>query len=103
QAAHQMATLCYKNIVAALNNKELKTFKFLDKGTMVSLSGYSAVGSLLGQIKKDTLMIQGMPARMIYKTIYRMHQRVLHGVFKTGLIMLTDRMNRIIRPKVKLH
>lgn len=103
QAAHQMATLCAKNVIASLQDKPLKSFKFTDKGTMVSLAGYSAVGSLLGNLSKDSVMVEGWFARMIYKSIYRMHQRVLHGSFKTGVIMLIDKMNRIIKPKVKLH
>ncbi|MGF7449308.1 hypothetical protein V7P28_39630, partial [Klebsiella michiganensis] len=27
----------------------------------------------------------------------------LHGYFKTGLLMLVGRINRIIRPRLKLH
>ncbi|WP_254919802.1 hypothetical protein, partial [Klebsiella pneumoniae] len=27
----------------------------------------------------------------------------LHGYFKTGLMMLVGRINRIIRPRLKLH
>ena len=36
QAAHQMATQCGKNIVALLEGKEMKPFKFNDKGSLLS-------------------------------------------------------------------
>lgn len=103
QAAHQMATLCAKNIIALTKDKPLKEFSFLDKGSLVSLSKFTAVGSVLGNMKKDSIMIEGWLARMMYTSLYRLHQIALHGYIKTGLLMLVDSINRVLRPRLKLH
>ena len=98
-----MATLCAKNIIALLNDKPLKQFTFMDKGSLVSLSKFTAVGSLLGNMKKDSIMIEGWLARVMYTSLYRLHQIALHGYVKTGLLMLVDSINRVLRPRLKLH
>src|SRR5690606_6195462 len=41
QAAHQMASCCYQNILALLNNKPLKTYVYRDHGSLISLAQYS--------------------------------------------------------------
>src|SRR5690606_20408040 len=46
QAAHQMATCCYQNLLALRSNKSLKTYIYRDHGSLVSLAQYSTVGSL---------------------------------------------------------
>jgi NADH dehydrogenase len=103
QAAHQMANLCAKNIIAAINGKPLKAFVFMDKGSLVSLSKFTAVGSLLGNVTKDSIMIEGKLARLMYISLYRLHQLALHGYIKTGLLVLVDSINRVLRPRLKLH
>ena len=48
-------------------------------------------------------MIEGRIARFVYISLYRMHQIALHGYIKTGLMMLVGQINRILRPRLKLH
>ena len=103
QSAHQMASTCYKNILAFLNNKPLKVYKYTDHGSLISLSNYSTVGSLMGNLNKGTLFIEGRLARLVYISLYRMHQIAIHGFIKTGLIMFAGRLNRLLRPRLKLH
>ncbi|MDH2997422.1 NADH dehydrogenase [Pasteurellaceae bacterium LFhippo2] len=103
QSAHQMATVCGKNILAQLENKPLKPFVFDDKGSLVSFSRFGTVGSLMGNLTKGSMFIEGKIARMAYLSLYRMHQVALHGYIKTGLIMLVGRINRFLRPTMKLH
>ena len=103
QAAHQMASLAFKNIVAKLNGRELKNYVYKDHGSLVSLSRFSTVGSLMGNLTKGSMMIEGRIARIVYISLYRMHQMALHGMFKTGLMMLVGRINRVLRPNLKLH
>ncbi|AWH87168.1 NAD(P)/FAD-dependent oxidoreductase [Limnobaculum parvum] len=103
QAAHQMATLCYHNIMAQLNGGTLKNYRYTDRGSLVSLSKYSTVGSLMGNLTKGSMMIEGRLARLAYISLYRMHQVALFGCVKTGLIVLVGSINRIIRPRLKLH
>ncbi|MFS1563459.1 MAG: NAD(P)/FAD-dependent oxidoreductase [Candidatus Arsenophonus phytopathogenicus] len=103
QAAHQMATLCYKNILALLDHKALQEYVYKDHGSLVSLSRFSTVGSLMGNLVCGDMMVEGKIARIVYISLYRMHQIALHGYIKTGLMMLVGGINRIIRPRLKLH
>ncbi len=103
QAAHQMASQAFSNIVAKLNGRELKNYVYKDHGSLVSLSRFSTVGSLMGNLTKGSMMVEGRIARFVYISLYRMHLMALHGVFKTGLMMLVGRINRVLRPNLKLH
>ncbi|WP_372880653.1 NAD(P)/FAD-dependent oxidoreductase [Psychromonas sp.] len=103
QSAHQMASLVAKNIKASLKNKPLSPYKYTDYGSLVSLSNYSTVGSLMGNLTKGSMKIEGRLARLVYISLYRMHQVALHGYLRTGLITLVERINKILRPRLKLH
>lgn len=103
QAAHQMATCVLHNILAARKGKAGREYRYHDHGSLVSLSNYSTVGSLMGNLMRGSMMIEGRIARMVYISLYRMHQMALHGWFKTGLMMVVGRINRVIRPHLKLH
>ncbi|AKO45286.1 NAD(P)/FAD-dependent oxidoreductase [[Haemophilus] ducreyi] len=103
QAAHQMATQCGNNIIADLTGKELKPFKFNDRGSLLSFSHFGTVGTLMGNLVSGNMFIEGKIARLAYLSLYRMHQVALHGWFKTGLILLVGQINRLLRPSMKLH
>ncbi|MFM2580151.1 NAD(P)/FAD-dependent oxidoreductase [Vibrio fortis] len=103
QAAHQMASCAFSNIIAKLNGREKKAYIYKDKGSLVSLSRFSTVGSLMGNLTKGSMMVEGRIARVVYISLYRMHQMALHGVIKTSLMMLVGRINRVLRPNLKLH
>lgn len=103
QAAHQMASTCYRNLVALLNSKPLQTYVYKDHGSLISLSNYSTVGNLMGNLNKGSLFIEGRLARFVYISLYRMHQVAIHGVIKTALVILANRINRWLRPRLKLH
>lgn len=103
QAAHQMASCAMSNILAQMNGKPLKAYQYKDHGSLVSLSNFSTVGSLMGNLTRGSMMVEGRIARFVYISLYRMHQIALHGYFKTGLMMLVGSINRVIRPRLKLH
>lgn len=103
QSAHQMASMAHRNILALLNNKPLKTYIYKDYGSLVNLSRYTTVGSLMGSLMRGTMMVEGLFARVVYMSLYRMHQVALHGYVRTGLMMFVGRINRLLRPKLKLH
>ncbi|MDN3679757.1 NAD(P)/FAD-dependent oxidoreductase [Vibrio tapetis subsp. quintayensis] len=103
QAAHQMSTQAYKNIVAKMNGRALTPYEYKDHGSLVSLSRFSTVGSLMGNLTKGSMMVEGRIARVVYISLYRMHQMALHGMLKTALMMLVGRINRVLRPNLKLH
>ncbi|MFU2318178.1 NAD(P)/FAD-dependent oxidoreductase [Rahnella sp. PCH160] len=103
QSAHQMASRCFANIMAQRNGQSLKPYVYKDHGSLVSLSRFSTVGSLMGNLMRGSMMIEGRMARLVYVSLYRMHQIALHGYIKTGLMMLVGGINRVIRPRLKLH
>jgi len=103
QSAHQMADNALLNIIAISLKKPLKEYEYIDYGSIVSLSSYTSVGNLMGSMNKRTMFIEGRLARIVYIALYRMHQVALFGFFKTFLIMLVGRLNRTLRPNLKLH
>jgi NADH:quinone reductase (non-electrogenic) len=103
QSAHQMASRVYGNIVAHLKGTSLQPYVYRDHGSLVNLSRYSTVGSLMGNLTRGSMMVEGRIARTVYISLYRMHQIALHGYLRTGLMMLVGRINRVLRPQLKLH
>jgi len=103
QAAHQMASTVFDNIKRKQKRKSLKPFVYADKGSLVSLSKFSTVGSLMGNLVGGSLAVEGRMARFIYTTLYRLHLLGIHGWWKGIGLMLLGRVNRIVRPKLKLH
>ncbi len=103
QAAHQMASTVFKNIKRKQKGKPLETFVYEDKGSLISLSRFSTVGSLMGNLVGGSLAVEGRMARLIYTTLYRLHLLGIHGWWKGLGLMMLGRVNRIVRPKLKLH
>ncbi len=103
QAAHQMASTVFANLCALIADKPLRSFVYQDKGSLVSLSTYSTVGSLMGNLVGGRMAIEGRLARFVYLSLYRMHLVSIHGLLRgIGLIAL-GRVNQVIRPRLKLH
>lgn len=103
QAAHQQASHLLKVLSALRAGKTAPDFVYRDKGSLVSLSRYSTVGSLMGNLSKGSMMIEGRLARIVYVSLYRLHQIALHGYFHTILLSLVGHINKVIRPRLKLH
>lgn len=104
QSAHQMATHAFKNISKQLEGQtDLADYEYVDYGSLVNLSRYSTVGSLMGNLTRGSMVIEGRIARVMYVSLYRMHQLALHGWFRTGLRMVNDSINKVLRPRLKLH
>lgn len=103
QSAHQMATLVKQNIRSMLNDKPLKPFIYKDHGSLVNLSRYSTVGSLMGNLTKNSMFIEGKIARVVYISLYRMHQIAIHGFFKAMMVYIAEKVGKVVRPKMKLH
>ncbi|MCK7459983.1 NAD(P)/FAD-dependent oxidoreductase [Idiomarina aminovorans] len=76
ESAHQMAECLYQNIVREYRGKPANACKYKDRGSLVSLSRFSAVGNLM-QSKSLLMSLQGTLTRWAYASLYRMHQRCL--------------------------
>ncbi len=103
QSAHQMASVVANNIIRELQGKSLVEFKYTDYGSLVNLARFSTVGSLMGNLMKGSMFIEGKIARFMYLSLYRMHQLAIHGYLKGPFVILLSQISKIIRPKIKLH
>jgi NADH dehydrogenase len=103
QVAHQQAQHLIRHLPAALAAGTLvPPFAYRDFGSLVSLGGYDAFGSLgkFGFFKGG--FIRGRVAQFGHAMLYRSHQSRLHGFWRGGLIWLVDRINSRLRPSIRL-
>jgi NADH dehydrogenase len=103
QAAHQMATTAYRNLLLLMAQRPLESFVYRDKGSLVSLSRYSTVGSLMGNLIGGRMAVEGRLARMVYLSLYRLHLLGIHGWLKGMALIVIGHVNRVVRPRLKLH
>jgi NADH:ubiquinone reductase (H+-translocating) len=86
-----------------LKGKTSRPFAYHDFGSLVSLGRSSAVGNLMGGLMGGNMFIDGLIARMMYKSLYQMHQFALHGFIKTALDFLSVQLRKATEPHIKLH
>ena len=103
QSAHQMAQCVEKNLIATLKQQPLSKFIYSDHGSLVNLSRYSTVGNLMGNLTSSSFFVEGKIARFVYLSLYRMHQQAIHGTAKTLALWISEKILRVVRPKMKLH
>ena len=80
QAAHQQATHSSAQIQRRLAGKPLKDYRYRDFGSLVSLGEFSTVGNMMGGLIGGSLMVEGAFARLMYVSLYKMHELALHGL-----------------------
>ena len=103
QAAHQMADAMLRNLLRVLAGKEATPYVYRDHGSLVSLSRFSTVGSLMGKLIGGRMAIEGRLARFVYVSLYRMHLIAIHGWLRGVLLIAIGRVNQVVRPRLKLH
>ncbi len=104
QAAHQQASLLFKTMKKRVANKtNLPEYHYTDYGSLVNLGRYSTVGSLMGTLSGGSMYIEGLFARLMYQSLYKMHLMTLHGVFEVILQTVARLITRRTEAQVKLH
>ena len=103
QAAHQQASHMVKQIRRRLRGEPLTPWRYRDFGSLVSLGEYSTVGNLMGSLTGGNLWLEGWFARMMYLSLYKMHELALHGFWKIALDTAARMITRRTEPHVKLH
>jgi NADH:ubiquinone reductase (H+-translocating) len=103
QAAHQMAETVARNLERLIEGRGLRPFVYRDRGSLVSLSRFSTVGSLMGNLVGGRMAIEGRLARMVYVSLYRMHLVAVHGWLKGIAMIAVGHVNQVVRPRLKLH
>ena len=86
-----------------LAGKTSPAWRYRDFGSLVSLGEYSTVGNLMGNFVGGNLWLEGLFARWMYQSLYKMHEIALHGWWKTSLTTLARLIARQTEPRVKLH
>jgi NADH dehydrogenase len=103
QSASQMAATVAANLTRAMEGEPLKDFVYQDRGSLVSLSRFAALGNLMGNLVGGQMAVEGRIARMIYQSLYRMHLLAIHGWIKGAMLIVVGTANRVVRPRLKLH
>ncbi len=103
QSAHQMASHIASSIRRQMKGKPVKPYLYKDHGSLVNLSRYSTVGSLMGNLSGGTMFVEGKIARLMYMSLYRMHQLSIHGWLKGACLILAQKVGHMVQPKIKLH
>ncbi|MGZ5791522.1 MAG: NAD(P)/FAD-dependent oxidoreductase [Croceibacterium sp.] len=103
QAAHQQASHLFVQIPRRLAGKPLRQYRYRDFGSLVSLGEFSTVGNMMGALVGGSLMVEGYFARLMYQSLYKMHELALHGAPKVVLETLARMITRRTEPRVKLH
>ncbi len=106
QAAHQQASMLVKTIKNRLKNKPLPGYRYVDYGSLINLSNYATVGNMMGNLMgkaAGSFMVEGILARFVYLSLYKMHQLAIMGLIRVGLITLANILTQKTRPRMKFH
>jgi len=98
QTARQQADYMVKVVKARLRGAPLPEFKYRDLGSLVALADYHTVGVILNDFK-----LEGLFARLAYRSLHQMHLRALHGNVRVALDSLVKAVTRRTEPRIKLH
>ena len=106
QAAHQQASLLVKSIRNKLKGKPLPDYRYVDYGSLINLSSYATVGNMMGNVMgkaAGSFMIEGILARLVYLSLYKMHQLAIMGLIRVGLITVANILTQKARSRMKFH
>ena len=101
QSAHQQASHMVAQIRNRLAGKPLSDYRYRDFGSLVSLGDYSTVGNLVGGGRN--LWLEGTFAKLMYLSLYKMHELAIHGLFKVTLDTAARVLSRPTASHIKLH
>ena len=75
--------------------RKIKSWRYRDFGSLVSLGDYSTVGKLMGGV-----WVEGLIGRLMYVSLYKMHRTALHGIPTVLLETLANSVTRRTEPNV---
>jgi NADH dehydrogenase len=99
QAAHQQASHLARQMERRLAGQPLEPYRYRDFGSLVTLGKHETVGSLMGGLGGRKLFVEGLIARVMYLSLYKGHEKALHGITRAAL----GSFGRRPGPAVKLH
>ncbi|BEU28368.1 NAD(P)/FAD-dependent oxidoreductase [Paraburkholderia sp. 22B1P] len=102
QAAHQQAELLARSLVRRVEARPLLKYRYRDQGSVISLSRFTAVAQLMGTLF-GRVNLSGRLARLLYSSLYRMHQVSVYGPVRAALLIVANLIGRRASPDLKLH
>jgi len=103
QAAHQQASMLVTTVKRRIAGKPIPEYTYRDYGSLVNLGRYTTVGNLMGAITGGSMFVEGLIARFMYQSLYKMHLMALHGFFTVFLQSVARMITRRTEAHVKLH
>jgi NADH dehydrogenase len=103
QAAHQEASHVAAQIGRRLRGIPLQPYTYRDFGSLVSLGKWSTVGNLMGFMFGRGIFVEGLFARIMYRSLRLMHEQALGGTRRALLALVARALAHRIDPPVKLH
>jgi NADH dehydrogenase len=103
QAAHQQASHVAKQLPRQLRSEPLLPWQYRDFGSLVSLGQHTTVGNLMGALVGGNLWVEGLFARLMYLSLYKLHELAVHGWWRTSMSTASRLLQRRSEPRVKLH
>ena len=103
QAAHQEAAHMVRQIQLLLRGAPLQPYTYRDFGSLVSLGKWSTVGNLMGFLSGRGIFVEGLFARLMYRSLRLMHERALGGTRRALLATIARAFAHRVDPPVKLH
>jgi len=102
QAASQHARYLCQHLPALIAGQTVSAAGYHDFGSLVSLGGFDAYGTLgrFGFFKGG--FIRGRVAQLGHALLYRSYQTRLHGIWRGSLLWLLDVLARKVKPAARL-
>ena len=92
-----------RQIERRLRGQKLRSYKYHDFGSLVSLGKWSTVGNLMGLLFGRSFFVEGLFAQIMYRSLRVMHDRALGGITRAVLGVVVRALARSSGPQVKLH
>ena len=92
-----------RQITRRLRGMPLQPYTYRDFGSLVSLGKWSTVGNLMGFLFGRGLFVEGLFARLTYRSLRLMHERALGGTRRALLAAIARAFAHRVEPPVKLH
>lgn len=103
QAAHQQAKFLARNLPAFIEGRALPAYTYRDFGSLVSLGAFNTVGNLMGGVVGKSMFVEGLFAKAMYLSMYKMHEASLHGWRRVAMETLARSLEPSGGSRVKLH
>ena len=103
QAAHQQAAHMLRQIDYRFRGEPLVDYLYRDFGSLVALGKWTTVGNLMGCLLGRNMFVEGLFARVMYRSLHLLHDRALGGMPQAVLHLIARALARRTGPRVKLH